>query len=398
MPWRCMVPVFMQILAAFDKFKDAMSASRACEAVRLGALQALGESVQLQAAPLTDGGEGFCPILTAAAGGRLERHTVRGPRGEAVDAPLGWVALQQLPDRARRCFANQTGQLAILEMASVAGLEQVPPAQRHPKNCSTHGVGELLRIATRQGATAILLGIGGSATSDLGLGALEALGLELTPGGCSTPAQWPEVHSIQGSIQGDYPPIFIACDVDNPLLGEQGAAYVYGPQKGLPQAERAAFDAEAGRLATLLCDFFQQPHTLKDQAGSGAAGGLGFGLKVALGANYVAGFELVRAWLDLDTLVQEADLVLTGEGKFDRSSLSGKGPYALAAAAHAAGKPCIVLAGKVEAEAAQQLQANFPKCHAYSITPEGCPLPQALAAAAANLQSTTTHALLTHDR
>ena len=163
----------------------------------------------------------------------MEYHTVCGPLGEEVEAPLGWVELGRLPESARRFLDAKNGKLAIIEMASVAGLEQVPSAQRHPGHCTTRGVGELIRIAVAQEASAILLGIGGSATSDLGLGALEALGLEFCPSGQVTPAQWGQIESISGTIELDVPPVYIACDVDNPLLGQKGAAAVYGPQKGL---------------------------------------------------------------------------------------------------------------------------------------------------------------------
>ena len=160
-------------------------------------------------------------------------------------------------------------------------------------------------------------------------------------------------------IELKLPPIFIACDVDNPLLGARGAAAVYGPQKGLRAEEVDAFDHEAGRLADLLCQHFNQPPALQSLPGSGAAGGIGFGLNVACGAEYVPGFELVQDWLDLERKVAQADLILTGEGKFDTSSLAGKGPYALIEAADKAGTPVIVLAGTAEAAAVAAIAERF---------------------------------------
>lgn len=385
----------MHILAAFDKFKDAMSADRACDAALAGALEALGEPLALTRAPLTDGGEGFCPILTDAAGGHMEYHTVCGPLGEEVDAPLGWIDLGLLPESARKFLGAKNGRLAIIEMASVAGLEQVPAAQRHPGHCTTRGVGELIRIAVAEEASAILLGIGGSATSDLGLGALEALGLEFCPSGQVTPAQWGLIEEITGKIEIDVPPIYIACDVDNPLLGQKGAAAVYGPQKGLSREEIEPFDDASARIAKKLCTFFNQPETLIKVPGSGAAGGIGFGLKAAFGAEYVPGFELVTAWLDLSTKIQEADLVLTGEGKFDQSSLAGKGPYALLAAAYSSDTAAILLAGLAEGDAAQTVCGRFPGTAVYSITPEGTPLSQALQSAPEFLKQKVAEVLQT---
>jgi glycerate kinase len=385
----------MKILAAFDKFKDAMPADRACDAALSGALEALGEPIALSHAPLTDGGEGFCPILTQAAGGFMEHHKVSGPLGEEVDSPLGWVKLERIPETASKLLGSKSGKLAIIEMASVAGLEQVPQAQRHPRHCTTRGVGELIRIAVAEEADAILLGIGGSATSDLGLGALEALGLQFCPSGQVTPAQWPAIEQITGSIELTVPPIYIACDVDNPLLGTNGAATVYGRQKGLEANEIEAFDNASARVAKQLCKFYNQSESTLKTAGSGAAGGIGFGLNVALGANYVPGFELVTAWLDLSSKIREADLVLTGEGKFDSSSLAGKGPYALLAAAYSSDTPAILLAGLAEEEAAQTVRECFPGTAVYSITPEGTPLAHALKSAPDFLKQKVTEVLQT---
>lgn len=389
----------MHILAAFDKFKDSMPADRACEAALKGAQLALGESHIYTAAPLTDGGEGFCPILTQSVDGYIEFHKVCGPLGEELEAPLGWVEIANIPKAARQFLGVNKGKMAIIEMASVAGLEQVPAAQRHPGHCTTRGVGELIRIAVAEEASAILLGIGGSATSDLGLGALEALGLNFCPSGQITPAQWDQVHTITGSIELEVPPIYIACDVENPLLGPQGAAAIYGPQKGLAPDEITAFDDASERVAKQLCQFFGKEDARLKVLGSGAAGGLGFGLNVASEASYVPGFELVTAWLDLASKIKHADLVLTGEGKFDNSSLAGKGPYALLAAAYSSDTNAILFAGYAEETAAQTVRDRFPGTAAYSISPEGIPLAQALKGApefltqkvAEVLQSRTTH-------
>ena len=191
----------MNILVAFDKFKDSMTAAEACASAASGARQALGETIRITEAPLTDGGEGFCPILTHAADGYIEHHTVSGPLGDDVEAPLGWVELDSLNDSLRHRFGTAKGKLAIIEMASAAGLEQVPMEQRHPKHCTTRGIGELIRIATANAAGAILLGIGGSATSDLGLGALQALGIQFpNTDDAILPEKWHQVHSITGFL------------------------------------------------------------------------------------------------------------------------------------------------------------------------------------------------------
>ena len=168
------------------------------------------------------------------------------------------------------------------------------------------------------------------------------------------------------------PPIRIACDVSNPLLGPRGAAATYGPQKGLRPADLARLDHESARLAMMLCAHHQKPDSLMETPGAGAAGGISFGLMTAAGAQLVPGFDLVSAWLDLETRLAAADIVITGEGRFDDSSLQGKGPGAVAARALALGKPVHVFAGSATAS---NPPANL-KVH--SITPAGMPLDQAL--------------------
>lgn len=395
----------MHILAAFDKFKDSMTAAAACQAAAAGVRTVFGDQITITEAPLTDGGEGFCKILTNSAAGHIEYHKVAGPLGEEIDAPIGWVDARKLSAGANKLLPFRGKRLAVIEMAAAAGLEMVPNEQRHPRNCTTRGVGELIRIAIALEADAILLGIGGSATSDLGLGALEALGIHTVSHNGQTistitPEQWPFIDEMTGSIDVTPPPIFIACDVDNPLLGDRGAAAVYGPQKGLLPDEIEAFETESKRMAELLCQHCEQPTSLMQVPGSGAAGGIGFGLQVACGAQYVAGFELVTEWLDLASKVIAADLILTGEGKFDESSLAGKGPFALLEQAHACGKQSIVFAGAVDAIAVQKVAEMFPQSATYSITPPACPLPEALANGARNLDvkvSEVMYSQITHD-
>ncbi len=384
----------MNILVAFDKFKDSMTANRAGEAAEAGIRQTLGGDPIVHQAPLTDGGEGFCRILTEAGEGYVEYHPVTGPLGEELDAPLGWVEASALCFGAREQLCRIDGRIAIIEMASVAGLEQVPFHLRHPRHCTTRGVGELVRIAVAENASAILIGIGGSATSDLGLGALESMGLRFNGTEAITPSAWPGITTLSGQIEFNCPPIFIACDVANPLLGTDGAAAIYGPQKGLGADEVETFDRETGRMAALLCEHFAQPESLMRTPGCGAAGGLGFGLKVACGATFLAGFALVEAWLDLPVKIQEADLILTGEGKFDRSSLSGKGPYALLCAARKASKPSLLFAGAIDPATATTLVRDFPNCRAHAISPTGMPLDDALTRGPENLELSVRSALL----
>jgi glycerate kinase len=382
----------MRVLVVFDKFKDSLTSAAAC-AIAADALRAAHPDWQLDLGPLTDGGEGFGEILTRAAGGTMEKISVTGPRGDRVAAPLGFVPLEQIPPAARArldlpaaVFATRRhvdARIAVIDMAAASGLALLETDRRDPWRATTLGTGELIRAAARPGVAAILLGVGGSATSDLGLGALAALGLEFcTATGARVqppvPARWREIARLAGRIAPDLPALRIACDVTNPLLGPRGAAAIYGPQKGLRPGDVSRLDHEKARLALMVCTYCGRPDTLMDAPGAGAAGGLGFGLMAAAGARLLPGFDLVSAWLDLEARLAAADVVITGEGRFDASSLEGKGPGAVVARALALGKRVHVFAGDVTAPPRERLALH-------AITPAGTPLAQALREASANL-------------
>src|SRR5271165_6851610 len=372
----------MRVLVAFDKFKDSISAPKACDAAA-GAIAAAGAGWVVDTCPLADGGEGFADILTRAARGRESRAAVKGPRGEEVVAAFGIVPMSRIPAGAlARIGAAPTpgGTIAVLEMASASGLALIAPWMRDPLRASSVGTGQLIRAAARSGAQAILLGVGGSATNDLGLGALGALGIEFVAAsgailGSPVPADWPRIQGIEGRIRDLVPPIVVACDVDNPLLGPGGALAVYGPQKGLRAADAAALEAESARIAAMVCRHFGRPESLAMERGAGAAGGIAFGLMAAAGARLAPGFDIVASWLDLDPRLAAADIVVTGEGRFDDSSLSGKGPGAVVRRALDLGKTVHVFAGEV------RLSRTVPGLLAHTITPPGMALAEALAKA-----------------
>ncbi len=384
----------MRVLLAFDKFKDNMTARQACEAAA-GALREVYPGWEILQVPLTDGGEGFCEILTLAAGGELHARTVMGPLGEPVSAHFGLIDTSNLSDAARAFLdLPDAGTLAVIEMAQAAGLEQVPQRRRNPWHTTTRGVGELIHEAVVQGVSGIVMGIGGSATNDLGAGMLAALGIELLDEAGEavadvTPANWSRIQSIDMSSMRSLPLVRIACDVTNPLLGERGASAVYGPQKGMPAGDLETFEAEQRRMAELLTSSASSDGSLTDEPGSGAAGGIGFGLRaVHTGARYVAGFELVQRWLQLEEKLAAADVVITGEGRFDRSSIEGKGPGTLINSAVELGKSVHVLAGMVSEEALAHLPTGMAAGRVRSIEPPGMPLEEALRNGPANLHNT----------
>lgn len=387
----------MRVLVAFDKFKDSLSAQDACTFTS-AALRENHRDWEFDLCPLADGGEGFCSILTQAAGGQLIGSSVADPLGDSVQAHIGIVPLDRIPARARAMLGvplatlNPQPNIAVIEMASASGLALLDPHERDPWQTSTYGTGELLRTAADLRVAGILLGVGGSATSDLGLGALSALGMDfITADGQRiadpNPARWREIEHIEREITPPLPAVRIACDVTNPLLGPRGAAATYGPQKGLRAADVSRLDRESARLGQLLCQHCEKPETLMETSGAGAAGGISFGLMAAADAQLLPGFDLVSAWLDLETRLAAADLVITGEGRFDDTSLQGKGPGAVAARALALGKPVHVFAGNATVA---QPPAGLTL---HSITPAGVPLDQALRQASLFLTKSVRGAL-----
>lgn len=343
----------MHILVAFDKFKESMTAREACETAR-ETLQRIRPTWSITTAPLTDGGEGFCEILTRALYGDLEKVPVFGPRIEPQFANIGYVDASKIPDEARKLMkVAPIGQVAVIEMAQASGLESLPPAQRSPWDTTSFGTGQLIAHAADSGVSAIILGVGGSATIDLGLGALEAIGLELIDEDGNVishalPRQWPKVLRLRGETWPHVPPIIIACDVRNPLLGPNGAVRIYGGQKGLKPDEMPDYERQLGGMAKKICAHFDVPRTLMAEPGAGAAGGIAFGLQAACDAAIVPGFTLVEAWLNLKKKIADADLVVTGEGRFDASSLQGKGPGSLLRETSRQHKPAKVMAGLIQ--------------------------------------------------
>ncbi|MDQ8032345.1 MAG: glycerate kinase [Bordetella sp.] len=351
----------MKIVIAPDSFKESLSAEAAARAIARG-VQEAWPAAQTVCIPMADGGEGTVSAVLAAAGGELRHSPAHNALGEPITAH--WGAL--------------TDGAAIIEMAAAAGLDQIPEARRDALAADTHGVGEVLRAALDAGARRLILGLGGSATTDGGSGMLRALGARfLDAQGQALPRGGAALaHLAEIDLSGLDPRLpevtfEVACDVDNPLCGPQGAAHVFGPQKGASPAQVEQLDAALARFADVARH--KLGHDAREHPGAGAAGGLGFAAHAFLAARFRPGVELVAELGRLDAAIEGAALVFTGEGRMDAQTLRGKTPAGVARIAQARGVPVIALAGS--------LGAGYQELHAHGITAAFslCPGPVTLA-------------------
>lgn len=341
----------MRVLICPDKFAGTISAVAAAEAVAAG-WRSIASADELCLRPLSDGGPGFLAVLAAALGG--ERTSV------ATADPLGRPVTGQV---------LRVGDTAYVESAHAAGLHLLAETERDPKITTSYGVGTLIAAAVADSARRVVIGLGGSAVNDAGAGLLTALGAvprdragaALPPGG----AALAEVAALQGRPALRGVELVAATDVDSPLVGPHGASEVFGPQKGATPADVALLDAALAQFARVLeRDLPDCPADLAQLPAAGAAGGLGAAV-LALGGRCESGIGLVRRLTGLDAALAEADLVITGEGSFDAQSLRGKVVAGVAAAARAAGRPCVVVAGRVSVGSPEAAAAGVSK--AYSL-------------------------------
>jgi glycerate kinase len=334
----------VRILIAPDKFKGSLSAREVAEHVAIGLRDRLPNAI-VRTLPMADGGEGTAEVICQACGGEWVNCAVHDALGREIEARYAWLA-----DRAT----------AVMEMSAAAGLWRIALEERDLLSANTYGVGEMMKHAVERGAKEILLGLGGSATNDGGLGMARALGFRFyrakqeqeqeqeqeleRPGTLVTLAR-----ISRGETERDFPNVVAAVDVRNPLLGPRGATRTFGPQKGGTPEQIEILESGLKRLADVVardlgCDF-------RDVPGAGAAGGLGFGLMTFCGAPVKSGFEVVAEFVGLRSAIEEADVVISGEGRLDEQTLEGKAPAGIAGLARQLGKPVFAIVGSSSATA-----------------------------------------------
>jgi glycerate kinase len=336
----------MRILIAPDKFKGALTAPDVAENIAKGLRDTLPDA-KIEIAPMADGGDGTAEVICNARGGRWLQCNAHDPLGRKIEARYGWI---------------ENGKQAVMEMSEAAGMRQLSESERDPVRASTFGVAEMILDAGSRGANEIIIGLGGSATNDGGFGMARALGFrffsgarELTDGVSElaklTRIQAPVAAGVSPassiSQPARLPPqlkIIAAVDVQNPLLGKNGATRVFGPQKGASKNDIRVLERALTTLADVSAEEFGFDY--RDQPGAGAAGGLGFGLMTFCDAKIRAGFDVVSEAVELEFKMKDADVVITGEGSLDRQTLEGKTPAGVARLARKLGKRVFAIVGR----------------------------------------------------
>ena len=324
------------IVLAPDSFKESMTAKEVCEAMERGISKA-NSQIRCIHVPMADGGEGTMQSLVDATGGRVYSKEVVGPLGNNVVAEYGILG---------------NGEIGVIEMASASGIHLVDSEKRNPLITTTFGTGQLIKACLDKGVKKLLIGIGGSATNDGGAGFIQALGGRLLDengddlsygGGALAKLHTIDLSNLDERLK--YVSVEVACDVNNPLCGKEGASYVFGPQKGATREMIEILDQNLSHYAEVIKE--QLGKDVISKAGAGAAGGLGAGLMAFLDVKLKSGIEMVIEYANLEEKVRDADMVWTGEGSIDFQTQYGKTPLGVAMIAKKYNKPVIALAGRV---------------------------------------------------
>ncbi|MEI6712654.1 MAG: glycerate kinase [Verrucomicrobiota bacterium] len=362
----------MKLLLAPDKFKGSLSAAAVSDAIETGWKAVFPETVFLRA-PMADGGEGFCEALHQALDGEWMSVQCVDALGRSIQGRYVWVSETRT---------------AIVEMSEASGLWRLKADELDPYRANTFGTGLMLKDAVNRGAKRILVGLGGSATTDGGIGMAAALGYRFLGANGEVlepvPQNFERIVKIDRTQVGVFPEIVAACDVQNPLLGARGTATVFAPQKGADAKAVEFLECGLRHLSDRVAEATGQDY--REVAGVGAAGGIGFGLLSFCAAKMEPGFDLVSEAVGLEERIREVDIVVTGEGRLDGQTLEGKGPAGVAALARSYGKRVIAFAGSIAEDPAvlERFDAVVPVVDRPMSLPEAMQQAPALLERAAN--------------
>ncbi|WP_305373877.1 glycerate kinase [Photobacterium leiognathi] len=365
----------MKIIIAPDSYKESLTAMEVATAIENGFRQVIPNAEYIKL-PMADGGEGTVQSLVDASNGTIIERSVTGPLGEQVNGFFGLMG---------------DGKTAIIEMAAASGLHLVSPELRNPMLTTSFGTGELILTALDKGVENIIVGIGGSATNDGGIGMAQALGVRFLDennkqisysGGALDRLHRIDISNIDPRLLSVK--LEVACDVDNPLCGEKGASQVFGPQKGATPEMVTQLDNNLAHYAEIIKR--DLGNDVKDMAGAGAAGGMGAALLGIFNAQLRPGIEIVMDAVNLADTLQDADLVITGEGRIDSQTIHGKTPIGVARTAKRFNKPVIGIAGSLSYDCNVVHEHGIDAV--FSVVPRSVSLAEALAEATINVELT----------
>ena len=365
----------MKIIIAPDSYKESLTAMEVATAIEAGFRQVMPDAEYIKL-PMADGGEGTVQSLVDASNGTIIEHQVTGPLGEQVPAFFGIMG---------------DDKTAVIEMAAASGLHLVSPNLRNPMLTTSYGTGELILAALDHGVDHIIVGIGGSATNDGGIGMAQALGVQLLDNkgqalgfGGQALAQLATIDITTVDPRLAHIKLEVACDVDNPLCGKKGASHIFGPQKGATPAMVAELDQHLDHYATIIKR--DLAIDVKDMAGAGAAGGMGAALLGLFNAQLRSGIEIVIDAVHLGDIIKDADLVITGEGRIDSQTIHGKTPIGVARTAKKYHKPVIGIAGCLSQDCGVVYDHGIDAV--FSVVPAAMSLEHAFNNAAVNVELT----------
>jgi glycerate kinase len=365
----------MKIIIAPDSYKESLTAMEVATAIEAGFRQVMPTAEYIKL-PMADGGEGTVQSLVDASNGTIIEHQVTGPLGEQVPAFFGIMG---------------DGKTAVIEMAAASGLHLVSPNLRNPMLTTSYGTGELILAALDHGVDHIIVGIGGSATNDGGIGMAQALGVQLLDNkgqalgfGGQALAQLASIDITTVDPRLAHIKLEVACDVDNPLCGKKGASHIFGPQKGATPAMVAELDQHLAHYAAIIKR--DLAIDVKDMAGAGAAGGMGAALLGLFNAQLRSGIEIVIDAVHLGDIIKDADLVITGEGRIDSQTIHGKTPIGVARTAKKYHKPVIGIAGCLSQDCGVVYDHGIDAV--FSVVPAAMSLEHAFNNAAVNVELT----------
>ncbi|MCD9545579.1 glycerate kinase [Photobacterium carnosum] len=365
----------MKIIIAPDSYKESLTAMEVATAIEAGFRQVIPDAEYIKL-PMADGGEGTVQSLVDASNGTIIEHQVTGPLGEQVPAFFGIMG---------------DSKTAVIEMAAASGLHLVSPDLRNPMLTTSYGTGELILAALDHGVDHIIVGIGGSATNDGGIGMAQALGVQLLDNkgqalgfGGQALAQLASIDITTVDPRLAHIKLEVACDVDNPLCGKKGASHIFGPQKGATPAMVAELDQHLDHYAAIIKR--DLAIDVKDMAGAGAAGGMGAALLGLFNAQLRSGIEIVIDAVHLGDIIKDADLVITGEGRIDSQTIHGKTPIGVARTAKKYHKPVIGIAGCLSQDCGVVYDHGIDAV--FSVVPAAMSLEHAFNNAAVNVELT----------